>query len=172
MINKDGLNYCMILGMAKVWGILTSTAWGVSCLANVRTPRHLPPTPIGRHKRTNAHISRHQLALVPQPQQKDMKSATAAIAVPIQISVQRSLLAAEVVVAVGDTATSTSFGTAPAGAFAASVCAPTSIVGAGAVASDFDIWNRIVNGPLDSGRDSIATEPTDAVEFCCSRVSE
>ncbi|KKY38417.1 putative hemolysin-iii family protein [Diaporthe ampelina] len=111
-------------------------------------------------------------AFVYASKQKDMKSATAAIAVPIQISVQRSLLAAEVVVAVGDTATSTSFGTAPAGAFAASVCAPTSIVGAGAVASDFDIWNRIVNGPLDSGRDSIATEPTDAVEFCCSRVSE
>lgn len=56
-----------------------------------------------------------------------MKSATAAIAVPIQISVQRSLLAAEVVVAVGDTATSTSVGTALVGTLAASVFTPTSV---------------------------------------------
>lgn len=101
-----------------------------------------------------------------------MKSATAAIAVPIQISVQRSLLAAEVVVAVGDAAMSTSVGIALVGTFAASVFAPTSVTVAGAAASDFDIWNRIVKGPLDSLRDSAVFEFTDAVSFCCGNVNE
>lgn len=101
-----------------------------------------------------------------------MKSATAAIAVPIQISVQRSLLAAEVVVAVGDTATSASVGTALVGTLAASVPTPTSVTVARAAVSDFDIRNRIVNGPLDAGRGSVVTESTDAVSFCCGRVSE
>lgn len=101
-----------------------------------------------------------------------MKSATAAIAVPIQISVQRSLLAAEVVVAVGETATSASVGTAIVGTLAASVFTPTSVTVAWAAVSDFDIRNRIVSGPLDAGRDSAVTESTDAVSFCCGCVSE
>ena len=98
-----------------------------------------------------------------------MKTATAAIAVPIQISVQRSLLAAEVVVAVGDTATSTD-GPVFVGTFATSVCAPPSVTVAWAAASDLDIWNRIVNGPLGPERGSLVTESTDTVSFCCDRV--
>lgn len=101
-----------------------------------------------------------------------MKSATAMIAVPIQISVQRSLLAAEVVVAVGDAAMSTSVDIVLVGTFAASVPAPTSVTVAGAAASDFDIRNRIVKGLLDSARDSIVTKSNDAVSFCCGRVSD
>lgn len=101
-----------------------------------------------------------------------MKSATAAIAVPIQISVQRSLLAADVVVAVGDAARSTSVEIALVGTFVASIFAPTSVTVAGAAASDFDIRNRIVNGPLDSARGSPATESIALVSFRCGHVSE
>lgn len=101
-----------------------------------------------------------------------MKTATAAIAVPIQISVQRSLLAAEVVVAVGETAPSTAAGTALFDTFAASKGATTCVVVAWVASSDLDIRNRNVNDPLDSGRGFMVTERNEAVPFRCGRVSE
>lgn len=109
-------------------------------------------------------MSRHQ--------QKDMKTATAAIAVPIQISVQRSLLAADVVVAVGETVSFTEAGTALVDTFAGSAFATTSVVVAGIAASDFDIRNRIVNCLLDSERDSTVTGRAEAVPFRCAHVSD
>lgn len=80
-----------------------------------------------------------------------MKSATARIAVPIQISVQRSLLAADDVVAVGGTGTSSSAGIARLETFAASVWALISIVVVWAASSELESRNRIVIGPFDSG---------------------
>ena len=101
-----------------------------------------------------------------------MKTATAVIAVPVQISVQRSLLAAEVVVAVGETSPSTAVGTVLVDTFAAPAGAPTSVMVARVAASDLDVRNRSVNCSLDPGRDSVVTEPTEALPFRCARVSE
>jgi hypothetical protein len=90
----------MILGMTKVGGILKKKNQNYReypGYQNVRTPRCLLSThPARKHERPE---SRYRHFSMPGPQQKDiMKTATAAIAVPIHISVQRSLLAAEVVV--------------------------------------------------------------------------
>lgn len=101
-----------------------------------------------------------------------MKTATTVIAVPIQISVQRSLLAAEVAVAVGETAPSTAVGTTLVDTFVASAFAMTWVTAARAAGLDLDVWKRSATRPLATRRDSMVIVLTEVVPFRCGQVSD